>query len=209
MSEDYDPATYNPEMSGRNLQTNLGGGERPDGAHGTGFRFMPLVTVDKGPSPAIVCLAGAYPGLTADQLDAPQPLPFAPTGGWNYHMLTGNAAPGGFVAVPGSELLDHHPNTVGVVCQSKSLGLEFPDGGEHEVIAFIDRADEAVFDRSAFDEQSFYAIADQQGAVQLRWMEELPADSKVVGRLLYTQMPMVKRAGGGGGFAEMDDDFEF
>ena len=90
--------------------------ERVEGQHGTGSRFMPLTTVARDSSPAVVCVAGVYPGLTADQMRAPQPVPFAPPGRWNYHMLTGAAAPGGFVAIPGSVLLDESPDTVAVVC---------------------------------------------------------------------------------------------
>ena len=37
----------------------------------------------------------------------------------------------------------------------------------------------------------------------------LPVGGRVLGRLLYTQLPYLKRAGKGGGFAEMDDGFEF
>ena len=208
MQNDYDPTTYNPEVAG--LAVNQGSLDgRPEGAHGTGYRFMPLSTITRESSPAVVCIAGLYPGLTADQLAAPQPVPFAQPGSWNYHMLTGAGAPGGFVAIPGSVHLDHHPNTVAVVCQSKALGVEFPDGGEHEVLALIDRSCVETIDRSCFDDKSFYAIADPQGSVAIRWMEQLPADHNVVGKLLYAQMPFVKRAGSGGGFAETSDEFEF
>lgn len=188
---DYDQETYNPELSGLNVQPNVAG-SRPEGTHGTGFRFMPLETVGQDSAPAVVCIAGVYPGLTSAELAAPQPVPFAAPGGWNYHMLTGDAAPGGFVALPGSPLLDAHPDTVAVVCTSPSLGLEFPDGQEHEVIALIDRSDTATFDASTFDPQRFYAIADPEGKITIRWFDELPPGHTVHGRLLFTQMPFVR-----------------
>ena len=50
-------------------------------------------------------------------------------------MLAGDSAPGGFVAIPGSPLLDENPDTVAVVCMSRALGIEFPDNQEHEVLA--------------------------------------------------------------------------
>ena len=187
---DYDQETYNPEKAGLNVQPITS--SRPDGTHGTGFRFMPLETVSSESAPAVVCIAGVYPGLTAAELAAPQPVPFAAPGGWNYHMLTGDAAPGGFVALPGSHLLDTHPDSVAVVCTSPSLGLEFPDGQEHEVIALIDRADTATFDASDFDPQRFYAVADPEGNISIRWYDALPAGHTVVGRLLFTQMPYVR-----------------
>lgn len=205
---DYDQATYDPEKPGLNVQPSQGG-DREEGMHGTGFRFMPLETIGAESAPAVVCIAGAYPGLTADQLARPQPVPFPAPGSWNYHMLTGDAAPGGFVALPGSHMLDTHPDTVAVVCASKALGLEFPDGNEHEVIALIDRADTATFDASAFDPQRFYAFADPEGNISIRWFAEIPAGHTIKGRLLFTQMPFVKRANAGGGFAEMSDEFEF
>ena len=209
MVADYDPKTYNPEQPGLNVGMGEGNDGRPEGSHGTGYRFMPMLTVDRDTSPAVVCIAGIYPGLTVDQLNAPQPVPFAPPGKWNYHMLTGAAAPGGFVAIPGSAQLDSNPDTVAVVCGGKAMGLEFPDGGEHEVLALITRSCPEMVDPNAFNDQLFYALADPQGTVHIRWMESVPADWKIVGRLLYTQMPNVKKANAGGGFAEMSDEFEF
>ena len=64
-----------------------GGESGVEGTHGTGYRFMPCFTVNKKESALILCIAGAYPGLTAQQLAAPSVLPFAPQGQWNYHML--------------------------------------------------------------------------------------------------------------------------
>eukprot|EP00965_Chrysotila_dentata_P193182 6175600-Pleurochrysis_carterae.AAC.1 len=37
----------------------------------------------------------------------------------------------------------------------------------------------------------------------------LPAGWRVLGRMLYAQLPHVKRPGNSGGFAELDDNFEF
>jgi len=95
-------------------------------------------------APAQLAIAGLYPGLTADELLAPQPLPFAEPGLWNYHRLTPDGVPGGFVALPGSELVIARPNTVAVVCSSMALGVEFQDQEDHECLALIDRSDEAV-----------------------------------------------------------------
>ena len=203
----YDEATYNPEVSGLNVQAQNKG--MPDGAHGTGFRFMPLATVSRESAAAVVCIAGAYPGITADQLKAPDPVPFAPPGSWNYHMLKPGASPGGFVAIPGSPLLDDNPDSVAVVCTSSSLGLEFPDNQEHEVLALINRGDVAVVDDSAMDERAFYALADPQGTLHIRWIDAIPEGWKIVGRLLFAQMPFVERPGKGSGFAETTDEFEF
>ena len=202
----YDSATYNAEKAG--LGAAPGTDSRPDGAHGTGFRFMPLETMSKEPAPALLCIAGAYPGLTADQLLAPTPLPFAPRGQWNYHVLSGASSNFGFVALPGTTLLERAPNTVAVVCSSGSLGVEFPDNSEREVLALIDRDDAAVDDPFAFDDRDFYAFADESGLVHIRWADAVPAGWRVLGRLIYSQMPMVK-TGSSGGFAEMSDDFEF
>lgn len=207
LSGGYDPASYDPEQSGLGLAQKDDG--RPEGSHSTGYHFMPLATCAKDSSPVVLCIAGAYPGMTAEQLLAPNPLPFAPPGRWNYHVLTGDAAPGGFVALPGSQLLDDHPNAVAVVCTGVSLGLSFSDGNDHEVIAIIDRSDIATVDRAGFSSKDFYALADADGAVHIRWIQDLPAGWRVLGRLLYTQMPYVGRPGGTSGFAEGNDDFEF
>ena len=45
---DYDQATYDPERSGLNVQP-LADGDREEGMHSTGFRFMPLQV--RNPSP--------------------------------------------------------------------------------------------------------------------------------------------------------------
>jgi len=207
---EYDSKTFNPELSGLNPQANSATVDwRPEGSHGTSSRFMPVTTVSKESAPAVVCIAGVYPGVTAEQLQRPTPVPFAPAGKWNYHMLTGDAAPGGFVAIPGSPLLDMNPDTVAVVCASRSLGLEFPDNAEHEVLALIHRGDAATVDRTALDNTAFYALADAEGKVHIRWINDLPPDWRVVGRVLFTQMPFVQRPGAASGFAEMSDEFEF
>lgn len=155
-------AAHTPERGGIGTYA----GTRPEGSHGSGFRFMPMSTMPPEPSPVLVCLAGAYPGLTIEQLLAPQPLPFAPKGKWIYHRLTGDAVPTGFVVLPGSALLDAHPNSVGVVCSSTSLGLELLDGESHEVITLIDRSPQVEFDNTLF-----YAFGDGEGKVHIRWME--------------------------------------
>jgi len=184
-------------------------GDRPEGSHSTGFRFMPMNTMAQGSSPVLVCIAGLYPGLSADDLLRPHALPFAPAGFWNYHVLTGEASSSGFVALPGNDLLDRHADTVAVVCGSRSLGIEFPDGNEHEVLALIDRSDIATMDPSAFDNKAFYAFGDEVGAVHIRWVEAVPVGWRVLGKMLFTQMPFVKRPGSESGFAENNDDFEF
>lgn len=52
MQNDYDPTTYNPEVAG--LAVNQGSLDgRPEGAHGTGYRFMPLSTITRESSPAV------------------------------------------------------------------------------------------------------------------------------------------------------------
>jgi len=136
-------------------------------------------------------------------------LPFSPPGKWNYHMLKEDAAPGGFVAIPGSPLLDDNPDTVAVVCMSRAIGLDFPDSQEHECLALINRGDAATIDRSAFDSKGFYAFADHQGAVSIRWVESVPDEWTILGRVLFTMMPHITRPGSGSGFAEMSDEFEF
>jgi hypothetical protein len=206
----FDEKSYDPMVAGLAVAATVDNDNvRPEGSHSTGYRFMPTSSVERSVSSAILCIAGMYPGLTAAQLQSPSPLPFASAGQWNYHMLTGDAAPGGFVALPGTEQLERCPDTVAVVCSAKSLGLEFPDGQEHEVLALIDRSDAATTDPSAFDSQSFYALADPTDAVHIRWIDPVPADWKVLGRLLYTQMPHVTRPGANKGFAETSDEFEF
>ena len=73
----------------------------------------------------------------------------------------------------------------------------------------LEPSDAATTDRTSFDPKAFYALADPQGTVHIRWMEAVPADWKVLGRLTYTLMPHVVKPGAAAGFAEFSDDFEF
>ena len=253
---------YNPEVGG--LSQEAAADNRPEGSHGTGYRFMPVSSMPNDLSPVLLPVAGMHPGLTVDQLAAPQPLPTPEQGQWIYHRLVGDALPTGFVALPGTEQLSLCPDSVAVVCTCASLGLELADrqvlpppppappqgtsrttarthqapcartkrcthapsaahmhhargltavprlcAQEHDILAIIDRADESVFDSSQLDSKDFYALADEFGVVHIRWIETLPANWRVVGRLLYAQMPFVKKPGAAGGFAEFNDDFEF
>jgi hypothetical protein len=207
MEQTYDPASYNPETPG--IAVSMGDNGRPEGVHGTGYRFMPISSLGNEASPSLVAIAGAYPGLTGAQLLAPQPLPFPTLGKWNYHTLLADGLPTGFVVVPGSELLLARPNTVSVVCKSSSLGIELADGEEHEVLALIDRSDAAVDELSEMSPEDFYAFADADDRVHIRWLDALPAGWRVLGRLVYTQLPYVARPGSKSGFAEMSDEFEF
>ena len=85
--------------------------------------------------------------------------------------------PTGFVALPGSELLLSRPDSVAVVGVSSSLGIQLPDGKEHEVLAIIDRSDPAVHDLSELSTQDFYAFADEDDRVHIRWIEVRAARS--------------------------------
>ena len=55
-----------------------------------------------------------------------------------------------------------------VIARWTGLGLEFPDGNEHEVLALIDRSDLAVSNPVAYDPQKFYALADPSGTIHIR-----------------------------------------
>ena len=79
--------------------------------------------------------------------------------------------PTGFVALPSSALLQSAPNSVAVVCSSSSMGVNLPDGLEHELIAVIDRSDPVVTGEEPFSPQDFYAFRDAEGMVQIRWVE--------------------------------------
>lgn len=202
--ETPDPDTYDPEKPGLGQLA----GNRPEGSHSTGFRFLPTNSMGRDSSPALLCIAGMYPGLSAEDVTRPEALPIPPQGKWNYYVLTGETC-SNFVTVPGSELLDSHPDTVAVVASSTSVGLDLPDGQEHEVLAMVDRSDPAINDPNWFDEKAFYVWEDDAGTVHIRWHDAVPSGWRILGRVLYVQMPSVKNPKRGRGFAETDDDFEF
>ena len=135
---DYDTNTFDPLKSGFGVDmATAEQGSRPEGSHGTGYRFMPLASIDKGVSPMLLPIAGFHPGINADQLMAPQSLPQAEPGRWIYHRLLGEALPTGFVTLQGSEQMIGRQNCVAVVCASSSLGLELADGNVRALNLFL------------------------------------------------------------------------
>mmetsp|Transcript_118049 Transcript_118049/g.220611 ORF Transcript_118049/g.220611 Transcript_118049/m.220611 type:complete len:308 (-) Transcript_118049:12-935(-) len=207
---DYCEQLFDPDQAGMFSTASL---RAEPGKHGSDNRFLQVYTATKKSNAVILAVAGAYPGLRAEQLAAPTALPHAEPGKWNFHMLTGQAAPGGFVALVDDDcfLSQNHPNAVVVVCTQSSLGLKQSGGIDYEVLAVIDRSDLAVEVKEAYDSEEFYAFADPQGEVHIRWFSELPEGWRVLGRVLYVQdqerldKNTVKQAG----FAECRDDFEF
>lgn len=163
----------------------------------------------------LLAVAGAYPGLTAQQLLAPIAPPHPEPGKWNFHILTTEAAPGGYVALHDQEaqLSKEHPNVVVVVCTMSSLGFEPPEGIDHEILAVVDRDDIAVQVPQAFSPEFFYTFADTDGVVQIRTVDEIPAGWSIVGRVLFVRDFMRKHTDPSkkpcDGFAECRDDFEF
>ena len=138
------------------------------GTHGSGSRFMSMSTATKGPAPMLLAIAGAYPGVTGAQITAVSPLPLSPEGGWNYHRLTSDACPNGFVAVEGTSLASSRPNIVALVVRSDALAVALPGGEIHEILALIDRSDPAMADPLAIDPREFYALADENDLVHIR-----------------------------------------
>merc|ERR1719272_2486422 len=132
---------------------------------------MPVSSMPNDLSPVLLPVAGMHPGLTVDQLAAPQPLPTPEQGQWIYHRLVGDALPTGFVALPGTEQLQCCADSVAVVCTCASLGLELADRKEHDILAIIDRSDPSVFDASQHDSKDFYALADEFGVVHIRYRD--------------------------------------
>lgn len=202
MEEHVDATTwYYEQLGGFDI-------ERKRGMHDTNGRFMSSVAMERGQTTIVVPIAGMYPGVTSEEVNAVKPLPFAPRGRWNYHLLDREAAPGGFVSLPWRSP-DDYANMVAIVTNGAAIGMTFADFVDHEVVVLIDRDDASVVDASQINSKRFYAIAGPDGKVSISWIEGLPAGSKILGRVVTTFTPMVRPKEDSNGFAECDPDFNF
>jgi hypothetical protein len=176
-----------------------------EGNHGTGSRFMPLLQlVDEEIAPRIIQVAGIYPGVTVDEIMAPQSSPAAPLGMWQFDFSDPSGPQMGTVALSPNNAVQLCEDPVIVVSQSSVLGLSLSQNVDAEVLVLLDRAERE------FVQDKFFAVAAPDGNIAIRWYDSLPAGHKVVAKVVMVTIPylpaMNKKKSG---FMEEDDGFSF
>ena len=180
---------------------------KPEGVHGSGFRFMPMVSMQPEPSPALLAIAGAYPGITADPLLSPVAYRSQTRGGGTTTGSRATRADGlrrGAGRAEAALLAEHvavvaTPGRSASTCRSSTRcsRADRPQrrGGER---------------RPARPRgQCLLRVRRRERRRDHPLGRALPPGWRVLGKLLYTILPNFKRIGKKDGFAELDDDFEF
>mmetsp|Transcript_10203 Transcript_10203/g.17297 ORF Transcript_10203/g.17297 Transcript_10203/m.17297 type:complete len:167 (+) Transcript_10203:206-706(+) len=166
---------------------------------------MPLVQYgSEDSSPRVIQIAGAIPGLTSSEVLAPASTPAAPLGTWVFDFSDPDGPQMGTVAMGPNNAVHLAVDPVVIVSSSSSLGLSLSNNVEAEVLILIDRAD------TEFQTEKFYAFADSEGDVSVRWYDELPPGHSILGKVAYVSIPFLSSMEkGASGFAEDDDGFNF
>ncbi|CAN0045854.1 unnamed protein product, partial [Heterosigma akashiwo] len=173
-----------------------------EGLHGTGSRFLSVIQLKSDEvAPRIIQIAGTYPGLTPEDLNAPQSSPPAERGMWQYDFTDPEGPQMGTVALPPSDLVDFMVDPVCVVADNLSLGIQLNDE-QTEVLVTIDRA------LREHQPNKFFAWQTPDNQVVIRWFEEVPAGHECLGQVMLTTIPHLEYMGSSkSGFMEADEDF--
>ncbi|KAG5178195.1 hypothetical protein JKP88DRAFT_225645 [Tribonema minus] len=173
------------------------------GLHGTGSRFLPIVQIGaREHYPRTVCIAGAYPGLTAEDIAAPTSGEPAEQGTWQYDFTDPEGPQMGTVALPGGDTVTDLIDPVIIVAASDSLGISLPQDATTEVLAVVDRAE------VDFQEGKFFVWQAPDKSVIIRWFKQEPQGYQCLGRVVFVHVPfldVMKKPSSG--FEEEMDDF--
>jgi hypothetical protein len=125
-------------------------------------------------------------------------------GMWQFDFSDPSGPQLGTVALTPNNAVQLCIDPVVVVSKSSVLGMSLKNNVEAEVLVLIDRADRD------FDADKFFAFADSEGGVVIRWFDGLPQGFSVLGKVVFVTIPYLasmnsKRSG----FMEDDDGFNF
>lgn len=160
--------------------------EPGSGLNGDGYKFMPAENLSpESPMAMLVAIGGAYPGTSAAEVMAVPALGNSPEGQWGY-LFEGSVGPAGAtIVVAEGEALRLAVSPVALVSTPKALGLSWapmPDGSEPEALVLLDRG---YLDYKSYEPGKFYAFADPQGALHIRWFEQVPPGWSVVASVMH------------------------
>jgi hypothetical protein len=166
------------------------------GYHGENFKFMSIL---KGSSddhfPRIVQIAGAFPGLTPEDIMAPSSTPAADPGSWTYSFPDPDDPNVGTIAVPGSEVMTDCIDPVAIIAKSSAMGVQSADG-DVEMVVIIDRGD------IDFIPGAFYAFQTYENEVAIMWADSFDDFNSILGKVVVCMMKADKNSKASSGFLE-------
>lgn len=123
---------------------------------------------------------------------------------WQFDFSDPEGPQTGTVALGPSNVVHLCEDPVVVVSESKALGLSLSNDVNSEVLILLDRS------KQDFESDKFFAFSTPDGRVDIRWLDALPINCKVLAKVMLVTVPflpsMKKRTSG---FMEDDDGFNF
>mmetsp|Transcript_25645 Transcript_25645/g.36171 ORF Transcript_25645/g.36171 Transcript_25645/m.36171 type:complete len:230 (-) Transcript_25645:171-860(-) len=158
--------------------------------HGEDSCFMPLAQMDQDYyAPRIIQIAGAYPGITAEEFNAVTSEPAAEQGQWSYDFSDPDGPQVGTVAIEGNAVVHACQDPVVIIAEHFAIGVPLPEVlvDAVDIICLVDRAN------TEFGERKFLVLQ-LPGETQLTIgayasRSELPAGATILGRVEIVQIP--------------------
>jgi len=158
--------------------------------HGEASCFLPLAQMDQDYyAPRIVQIAGSYPGITAEEIQAVSSEPSPDMGQWSYDFSDPDGPQVGTVAVDGSERVHSVDDPVVIIAEHPSMGIstlppELVD--PVDLIVLVDRA------RPTFAERKFLVVNTPDEGVTIgayTTKADLPPNCSILGQVVLVQIP--------------------
>lgn len=156
-----------------------------EGLHGDDFVYMPMIQGSPDePFPRIIAIAGVYPGVTYEQIMAPEESPYAEAGQFQYVFSDPDASQLGTIALPGSDVVTRSLDPVIIIAKNSVLNVECTE--DVEILVMCDRGDKD------FKARKFFVFKNPDNSIDIRYYNKKPADVEIVGRVDLCAMPFVK-----------------
>lgn len=176
--------------------------------HGQDACFLPLKQLEQDYfAPRIVQIAGAYPGLTKEDLMAVTSEEAPEQGQWTYDFSDPEGPQLGTVALEGSQIVHDVTDPAVIIAEHFSIGITLPKAITEPVdlVVLVDRAEKGYADRRFL----VLEVPDEGlviGAYPTK--KEMPPDAEILGRVVLVQVPWLpSMAPTKTGFMEADEYF--
>ena len=176
--------------------------------HGQNACFLPLKQLDQDYfAPRIVQIAGAYPGITREELMAVTSEPVPGKGQWTYDFSDPDGPQLGTVALEGSQVVYDVEDAAVIIAEHTSLGLPLPSviAEPVDLVVLVDRS------KPRFAERKFLVIETPGEGVSIAAFNtkaEMPNGSEILAQVELVQVPWLpSMAPTKTGFMEADEYF--
>jgi hypothetical protein len=176
--------------------------------HGQDACFLPIKQLEQDTYvPRILQIAGAYPGLTKEDVLAVSSEPAAEPGQWTYDFSDPDGPQLGTVALQGSDIVSGAVDPIVIIAEHFSIGIELPKviTKPVDLIVLVDRA------ITGFAERKFLVVNVPKVGVVIGaypTKKDMPADAEILGRVILVQIPWLpSMAPTKTGFMEADEVF--